>query len=124
MMILILKFLYFFLIGCGVSAFVTSSKNSESQCIGSLTIAHEDVLRNVKYISLKGHRKTYPNVRKGHPALRRNIISHVEVIGNCCWELYSKRKLRGKKQSIFPTGSLTFPDFQPVSIRKGECSII
>ena len=123
-MILIIKFLYLFLVAHGVSAFVTSSKNSESQCIGSLTIAHEDVLRNVKYISLKGHRKTYPNVRKGHPALRRNIISHVEVIGNCCWELYPKRKFRGKKQSIFPTGSLTFPDFQPVSIRKGECSII
>ena len=123
-MILIPKFLNLFLIGCGVSAFVTSSKNSESQCIGSLTIAHEDVLRNVKYISLKGHRKIYPNVRKGHPALRRNIISHVEVIGNCCWELYPKRKFRGKKQSIFPTGDLTFPDFQPVSIRKGECTII
>ena len=55
MMFLIIKSLYLFLTAYGVSAFVTSSKNSESQCIGSLTIAHEDVLRNVKYLSLKAH---------------------------------------------------------------------
>ena len=118
---LIVKFLNLFLIAYGVSAFVTSSKNSESQCIGSLTIGREDEDRTVKYINLHGVRTHYPNLRRGFPIIRRHIISHVEVVGNCCWELYPDRMFKGSRQSISPGGGWIHPNFQLVSIRKMEC---
>ena len=95
--------------------------NSESECTGSLTIAHEDDRRNIHYLSLVGHRTQYPNIKRGFRILRRNIISHLEVFGNCCWELYPDRKFRGKKQIISPGGDIIYPDFPPTSIKKVHC---
>ena len=116
--------LYLFFMGHGFSASITSSRMSESQCIGSLTIGHEDEDRTVKYINLHGVRTHYPNLRRGFPIIRRHIISHVEVVGNCCWELYPERMFKGSRQSIFPGGGWIHPNFQVVSIKKMECWIL
>ena len=113
--------LYLFFMGHGFSASITSSRMSQSQCVGSLTIGHEDEDRTVKYINLHGVRTHYPNLRRGFPIIRRHIISHVEVVGNCCWELYPERMFRGSRQSIFPGGGWIHPNFQVVSIKKMEC---
>ena len=107
----------------GAFALVSNSIDSESHCMGSLTIAHEDDFRNVNYLNLEGHRTDYPNLKRGFPIVRRNAISHIEIIGNCCWELYEGRKYRGQKQILSPGGNLIYPDFQPVSIKKMECVI-
>ena len=116
--------LYLFFMGHGFSASITSSRMSESQCIGSLTIGHEDEDRTVKYIHLHGVRTHYPNLRRGFPIFRRHIISHVEVVGNCCWELYPGRMFKGSRKSIFPGGDWIHPNFQVVSIKKMECWIL
>ena len=113
--------LYLFFMGHGFSASITSNRMSESHCIGSLTIAHEDEDRTVKYINLHGVRTHYPNLRRGFPIIRRHIISHVEVVGNCCWELYPDRMFKGSRQSISPGGGWIHPNFQLVSIKKMEC---
>ena len=116
--------LYLFFMGHGFFASITSSRMSESRCIGSLTIGHEDEDRAVKYINLHGVRTHYPNLRRGFPIIRRHIISSVEVVGNCCWELYPDRMFKGSRQSIFPGGGWIHPNFQVVSIKKMECWIL
>ena len=113
--------LYLFFMAHGFSATITSSRMSESHCIGSLTIGHEYEDRNVKYINLQGVRTQYPNLRRGFPIVRTQIISHVEVVGNCCWEPYPDRMFKGSRQSIFPGGGWIHPNFQVVSIKKMEC---
>ena len=107
--------------GLHVSSRPTNSIGSESHCTGSLTIAHEDESQNVGYLNLEGRRTHYPNIRRGFPIIRSRTISHVELSGNCCWELYSHHKFRGHKQTVFPGEDLTYPDFQPISLRKLEC---
>ena len=104
-----------------VSSRPTSSVDSEAQCRGSMTIAHEDESQNVNYISLEGHRKRYPDIRRGFPIIRTRTISHIELSGNCCWELYSHHRIRGHKQTLFPGEDLVYPDFQPISLKRLEC---
>ena len=120
-MVTVLEILYLFIIGYGASASMTSAITGDSNCMGSLNIAHEDELRNLNYITLDGFRTGYPNLRRGFPVIRRNVISHLEVFGSCCWELYPERMFKGEKQFVFPGGSRIFPDFQPVSIKKKKC---
>ena len=120
-MVAVLEILYLFLLGYGASASMTSAITGHSDCMGSLNIAHEDELRNLNYLTLEGFRTSYPNLRRGFPVIRRNVISHLEVLGSCCWELYPERMFKGEKQFVFPGGSKIFPDFQPVSIKKMEC---
>ena len=105
----------------GASATFSSLSSSESHCIGALNIAHENDLEQVGYLSLEGYRSHYPNIQRGFPLIRRTTISYVEIIGNCCWELYIDKKFKGEKQVITPGGNIIYPDFQPLSIKRLEC---
>ena len=76
---------------------------------------------NVRELSLGGYRKAYPNIKRGFRFLRRNIVTEYEVTGDCCWELYEKKKFGGQKQVVFPGANQNYPDFKPVSLKKLGC---
>ena len=101
---------------------ITNSIDSESRCRGSLTIAHVDENQNIKYINLEGRKTRYPNIRRGFEILRDTEILHVQLSGDCCWELYSRRHFTGHKRKILPgeEGMITL-DFQPISLKRMEC---
>ena len=102
----------------------TATKQAKTECIGSLTIEHEDDEYNVGSIDLDGPRPKYPNLRLGFPILRRTTVSKLTLIGNCCWEIYERSQLKGEKEIIHKevTQEGTFiPNFQPVSIRRTVC---
>ena len=87
-----------------------------------MTIAHVDERQNINYIYLNGQKTHYPNIRRGFEILRRRDISHVELSGDCCWELYSEHHFGGHKQTILPEeDGRIYLDFQPVSLKKLEC---
>jgi len=93
-----------------------------TECFGQLEIVHanKNSLFNIDSFNLDGKRKNYPNIARGFPIFKRNIIIHVES-NECCWELYGKRNFKGQKQIIFP-GSRVYPEFRPASIKKVLCS--
>ena len=64
------------------AALVSNSFNSESHCIGSLIIGHEDDVGNIHYLSVEGYRSSYPNLMRGYPVLRRNTISTFEIVSS------------------------------------------
>ena len=99
----------------------TNTFESEAHCIGSLIIGHEDELGFVMSLTLEGSRSYYKNLKRRFPVLRKNTVSHIETIGNCCWTLYGRRKLEGDRQLISPGPHQIFPDVQPLSIKKSEC---
>ena len=101
---------------------MSGSHEAESRCVSSLTIAHRDDEWNVQILRLRGYRDAYRNIKRGFPIMKTNIVFYIEVLGNCCWEIYAKRKFRGDKQTIFPGESQVLPDFQPVSIKRLECT--
>ena len=94
---------------------------SDAHCIGSLIVGHEDEDWNVNYLSIESHPPRYRNIRRRFPVIRVNVVSTIEIIGNCCWELYSGLNFKGERQTIFPTGEEIFVDFQPFSIKRLEC---
>ena len=116
------KILSFCLVLPIASALVNYGSRAESQCIGTFIIAHEDDLNNINFLGIEGPRRAYPNIGRGFPAIRTHTITYIEVQGNCCWEIYPSPMFRGEKQVIFPGGDATYPDFQPVSVKKVECT--
>ena len=94
---------------------------SDAHCIGSLIIGHEDEDWNINYLRIEGYPYRYRNIRRRFPVIRVNVVSTIEIIGNCCWELYSGLNFKGERQTIFPTGEEIFVDFQPFSIKRLEC---
>lgn len=96
--------------------------SGQSNCVGSLTITHRDDQLNFRHLNLGGYRNSYLNIQRGFPSMKRNIVIHFEVIGNCCWELYAKRRFKGGKQVVYPGGNPIFPDFKPVSLKRLECT--
>ena len=94
---------------------------SEARCIGSLIIGHEDEDWNINYLRIEGYPHRYRNIRRRFPVIRANVVSTIEIIGNCCWELYSGLSFKGERQTIFPTGEEISVDFQPFSIKRLEC---
>ena len=104
----------------------TSTLLGRISCIGSLKIVHsnENDLGNFQDLQLAtdgGVNKDgeYQNLKRGFPVLKRNIIIQIITIGNCCWEIYEKRKFKGKKQYLHHGEH--FPDIQPRSVRRVEC---
>ena len=104
---------------CGSSN--ANAIDSKSLCKGSLTIAHVDENQNIDYINLEGHKSRYPNIRRGYQILRETEILHVQLSGDCCWELYSRHHFTGHKRKILPgeEGMITL-DFQPISLKRME----
>ena len=101
---------------------ISRSSSSETKCSGQLRIAYEDADMNINYITLEGPRSLYPNIRRGFPLIRSSIITQFDIYGDCCWEIYPTRKFRGDKHVIYPSGDIVYSDFQPVSIKKVDCS--
>ena len=83
---------------------------------------HRDDQMNMGKLNLRGYRDNYGNIKRGFPVMKRNTVNHVEVLGNCCWELYERRQFRGNKEIISPGGNTVFPSFQPVSLKRIECT--
>ena len=101
---------------------VTYGVTPTSHCTGSISIAYEDDDNNVATLHLEGHRKNYPNIRNRFPVIKQTVVTYIEVLGGCCWQIYSKRKFRGETQIVYPTEDHFYPDFQPVSLkRKIDC---
>ena len=57
---------------------------------------------NAKNITLGGERQEYPNLKKGFPVLRTNIVLHVEAYGCVCWKAYDRPRFAGINATIFP----------------------
>ena len=105
-----------------MSGNITNGATPKSNCNGSISIAYEDYEGNFETITLEGSRRKFPNIRNGFSVIKGSIISHIEIFGNCCWQIYSKRKFKGETRIIYPTEDFYYVDFQPVSIkRKIEC---
>ena len=101
-----------------VSAKVTYGVTPISNCSGSISIGYEDDKGNVSTVTLDGVRRNYPNIRIGYPVIRDGIVSYMEVLGNCCWKIFSKRKFDGETQIIYPTEDIFYVSFQPVSLKR------
>ena len=102
--------------------FGLTRQRPNSECVGALFITHSNInsLSNYKTARLYD-KKEYPNLRRGFKIFKQNVIIHLESEGNCCWELYNRKRFRGTdKQDITP-GISFYPDFQPRSIRKRNC---
>ena len=104
-----------------VLGMVAYGTDSDSSCRGSLVLGYEDDQFNLNFLSLRGSRNAYRSLKRGFPHNRRHTISTIEVHGNCCWEIYSKRGFEGEHQVVYPEEGLIYTDFQPGSIRKVEC---
>lgn len=100
---------------------VAYGTGSESRCSGSLVIGHEDNYGNIDFLRLEGIRNGYQNIKRGFPHIRQNTISTIEVYGDCCWEIYSRRRFEGEYSIVYPGEEVISTDFQPGSIRKIEC---
>ena len=97
----------------------------EHKCQGALEITHEDDERNISDIFLDSEiQKKYLNLRIKFPVLQINSVSVLTLKGDCCWEIYEKSKFRGQKKIMFPGVNKYIPDFQLVSVKATECTII
>ena len=112
----------FFLTSAKTLGLISRSSSSETNCNGQLLIAYEDMIGNINYVTLEGPRSQYPNIRKGYPVIRANIVSHFDIFGDCCWEIFPTRRFRGDKHVIYPSGDVLYTDFQPMSIKKVDCA--
>ena len=92
--------------------------DNESQCLGSLTLIHlqKSDLSDMKRIRLTGLR--YANLRKG--LLRNRNLIYMESNGNCCWQVFDRKRFRGRRENI-PLGFEGLPEHEPKSIRRVEC---
>ena len=105
-----------------ISSKVTYGVTPKLNCNGSIIIGYEDYDGNVATFSFRGSQRKYPNIKLRFPVLRDGIISYIEVLGDCCWQVYSKRKFNGETQIIYPIEDVFYISFQPVSIKKlKEC---
>ena len=95
-------------------------------CVGSLKIVHANKrnLGNLRDLLLSGNggrgkEGAYPNIKRGFPIMKKDIVIYMEMLGDCCWELYDKREFEGKKQYI--QYYQTFPEIQPASVKRISC---
>ena len=96
--------------------------------MGSLKIVHTNVNDfNVQTIILPEEddpeRAEFPNLKRGHPILKENVISHVEAFGDCiCWELYNNKKFVPKKSmQLISSGGKIKLEISPGSLKKVAC---
>ena len=94
----------------------------DDKCTGSLILKHSnsESLGDYRKICLS-EKDEYLNIRKKFPVLKENVIHGLNADGDCCWELFARRKFRGKKvQKIWP-GELYLPEFQVISAKRKIC---
>ena len=113
----------------GATDLSTRSFNCDgTNSMGSLKIVHTNVNDfNVQTIILPEEddpkRVEFPNLRRGHPILKENVISHVEAFGDCiCWELYNNKKFVPKKSmQLISSGGKIKLEISPGSLKKVAC---
>ena len=105
-----------------ISGNITNGATPKSHCNGILSIAYEDYEGEMVTITLESKKSKYPNLRKGFPDIKDKFVSYIEVLGDCCWKIYSNRRFKGETKIVYPTEDILYIDFQPVSvIRSNEC---
>ena len=72
-------------------------------------------LEDVKTNSLS--RSTYRNIRL--PSERKIVL--LNNMGNCCWNLYSRKNFRGGVRLHLSVDNSKIPDFALKSVKKVEC---
>ena len=99
------------------------TRKSSFTCLGSLKIIHaqEKSLANQQNIQLGGDRTEYPNLKKGFPDLKINVVLNVEAYGCNCWEIYENPRYTGEKETVTP-GEPHYLSVNMGSIRKVKCS--
>ena len=95
-------------------------------CIGTLEIVHANendirIFESLRLAPNGGLHKNgaYQNIKRGFPILKKHIVIQMVVNGDCCWEIYEKRKFQGENQYL-PHGE-HLPEIQPISIKKVHC---
>ena len=101
-----------------ISGIITNVATPKSNCNGSISIAYEVYEGDVATIMLEERKSKYPNIRKGFPVLKDGFILYIELFGDCCWKIYSKRNFRGETKIMYPNEDIFYVDFQPVSIKR------
>ena len=105
-----------------ISGNVTNGATQKSHCNGIISIAYEDYEGEMATIILESKRSKYKNLRKGFPEIKDKFVTYIEILGDCCWKIYSKRKFKGEMKVVYPTEDILYIDFQPVSVRRTtEC---
>ena len=105
-----------------ISGNITNGATPKSHCSGIISIAYEDYEGEMAIITLESKRSKYPNLRKGFPEIKDKFVSYIEILGDCCWKIYSTRKFKGEMKIVYPTEDILYFDYQPVSvIRSNEC---
>ena len=105
-----------------ISGNVTNGATPKSNCDGIINIAYEDYEGEMATIILESKRSKYINLRKGFPEIKDKFVTYIEILGDCCWKIYSKRKFKGESKIVHPTEDSLYIDFQPVSVRRSnEC---
>ena len=101
---------------------ITNGATPKSHCNGIISIVYEDDVGEMATITLESKKSKYPNLRKGFPEIKNKFVSYIEILGDCCWKIYSKRKFKGETKVVYPTEDILYIDFQPVSVRRTtEC---
>ena len=104
-----------------ISGNVTNGATPKSHCNGIISIAYEDYEGEMATIILESKRSKYINLRKGFPEIKDKFVTYIEILGDCCWKIYSKRKFKGETKIVYPTEDSLYIDFQPVSVRRRKC---
>merc|ERR1712141_385417 len=96
--------------------------NADETCTGSLNLKHSSLESLGEYRQvILSEKNEYINIRKKFPVLKKNIIHGLQANGDCCWELFSLPRYRGKKlQTVWP-GEIYLPEFQAVSAKGKIC---
>ena len=99
------------------------TRKSSLNCLGSLKIIHaqEKSVATQQNIHLGGVLAEYPNLKKGFPDLKINVILNVEAYGCNCWEIYENPRYAGEKETVIP-GEPHYLSVNIGSIRKVKCS--
>lgn len=104
----------------------------ENECSGHLNMIHVttelsrsmdpdlEEMRSMKTTQLE--RKRYFNLSRKVLRHNRKLI-HVEVNGNCCWQLYSEAYFKGQTFGAY-LGFYGLPDFTPKSMKKVSCEAL
>ena len=118
----------------GFTSGVLTNIGNENECIGALQVTHltskisklfssfqiifipfftgiEDVKTN------ELSRSFYRNIRL--PSERQVVL--LNNMGNCCWNLYSRKNFRGGVRLHLSVGNSKVPDFTLKSVKKVEC---
>ena len=87
-------------------------------CKGSLTLymeADDGTIGKATYWGAK-----YPKFGK-RTEIKNKTVKEIEVQGDCCWDLYPRRRYNGVRRSLHLGSGHHRATIQPKSLKKGMC---